>query len=80
LASQTSPEASATAEPPEEPAQVRSVFQGLRVTPNTSLKVWAPAPNSGVFDLPTITAPRASSRSTSKPERSGTWSAKIGEP
>ena len=27
------------------------VSQGLSVAPNTSLKVLAPAPNSGVFDL-----------------------------
>ncbi len=27
------------------------VFQGLRVGPKTSLKVLAPAPNSGVFDM-----------------------------
>jgi hypothetical protein len=59
------PVASAAAAPPEEPAQVRAVSQGLRVVPKTSLKVLAPAPNSGVFDLPMITAPRASSRSTS---------------
>jgi hypothetical protein len=37
--------------PPEEPAAEREVSQGLRVGPNTSLKVLAPAPNSGVFDL-----------------------------
>jgi hypothetical protein len=45
------PLASATAAPPEEPAAEREVFHGLRVAPNTSLKVCAPAPNSGVLDL-----------------------------
>ena len=45
------PVASATAAPPEEPAAERDVSQGLRVGPNTSLNVLAPAPNSGVFDL-----------------------------
>ena len=45
------PVASATAAPPEEPASERAVFQGLRVLPKTSLKVLAPAPNSGVFDI-----------------------------
>jgi hypothetical protein len=59
------PVASATAAPPEEPPQVRRVSQGLRVMPKTSLKVLAPAPSSGVFDLPKTTAPRLSSRSTS---------------
>ena len=50
-ASQAMPVASATAAPPEEPAADFDVSQGLRVAPNTSLKVLAPAPNSGVFDL-----------------------------
>jgi len=45
------PVASATADPPDEPAADREVFQGLRVRPKTSLKVLAPAPNSGVFDM-----------------------------
>ena len=35
----------------EEPATLRLVFQGLTVRPNTSLKVFAPAPNSGVLAL-----------------------------
>ena len=50
-ASHAMPVAKATAAPPEEPAAERAVFQGLRVAPNTSLNVLAPAPNSGVFDL-----------------------------
>ena len=50
-ASHAMPVASATAAPPEEPAAERDRSQGLRVAPNTSLKVLAPAPNSGVFDL-----------------------------
>ena len=75
VASQTCPVASATAEPPEEPPHVRLVSHGFRVGPNTSLKVCAPAPNSGVFDLASTTAPRSSSRSTRMSERSGTLSA-----
>src|SRR3954451_23126619 len=50
-ASQAVPVASATAAPPDEPAADLDVSQGLRVAPNTSLKVLAPAPNSGVLDL-----------------------------
>ena len=50
-ASQAVPETSAAPDPPDEPATERDVFQGLRVRPKTSLKVLAPAPNSGVFDL-----------------------------
>src|SRR5215470_11507862 len=50
-ASQAMPVASATAAPPDEPAADFDVSQGLTVAPNTSLKVLAPAPNSGVLDL-----------------------------
>src|SRR5258708_73134 len=50
-ASHAVPVASATAAPPEEPAAERDRSQGLSVAPNTSLKVLAPAPNSGVLDL-----------------------------
>ena len=74
------PVASATAAPPDEPPQVSAGFHGLRVTPNTSLKVLAPAPNSGVLVLPSTIPPAASIRSTGQAETSGTWSAKIGEP
>src|SRR6478609_9756176 len=45
------PLASAAAAPPVDPAAERDRSHGLRVDPNTSLKVLAPAPNSGVFDL-----------------------------
>ena len=75
VASQTCLVASATAEPPEEPPHVRLVSHGFRVGPNTSLKVCPPAPNSGVFDLATTTAPRSSRCSTTMSERSGTLSA-----
>ena len=51
VASHAIPVASATAEPPDEPAAESAVFQGLRVNPKTSLNVLAPAPNSGVLDL-----------------------------
>ena len=50
-ASHAVPVASAAAAPPEEPAAERDRSHGLRVGPNTSLNVLAPAPNSGVFDL-----------------------------
>ena len=51
LASQAMPLARATADPPDEPAQLLLVSQGLTVAPKTSLKVLAPAPNSGVLVL-----------------------------
>src|ERR1700759_1022991 len=50
-ASHAMPVARAAPGPPEEPAADRELSQGLRVAPNTSLNVLAPAPNSGVFDL-----------------------------
>src|SRR6267142_1865948 len=43
------PQATATAAPPEEPPQVFERSYGLRVAPNTALKVWLPAPNSGLL-------------------------------
>src|SRR3954462_2940168 len=43
------PVASATAAPPDEPAAKHDRLHGLRVSPNTSLNVLAPAPNSGVL-------------------------------
>ena len=46
----------------------------------TSLVVLAPWPSSGVLDLARTTAPRPSRVSTTMSERSGTLSAKIGEP
>jgi hypothetical protein len=50
-ASQAQPVASAAAAPPEDPPAERVGFHGLAVVPKTSLKVWPPAPNSGVFDF-----------------------------
>src|SRR5258708_34541525 len=55
LASQTSPVASATAEPPDEPPQVIAVFHGFSVRPNTSLKVLAPAAHSRALERASTT-------------------------
>ena len=51
---------------------VSDVFHGLRVRPNTSLKVEPPAPNSGVFDLAMTMPPLRSMRSTTGCEVVGT--------
>ena len=67
-ASQAMPVASATADPPDDPAAESAVFHGLSVAPNTVWKVLAPAPNSGVFDYAAITPPAASSVVTTKPD------------
>ena len=68
------PVATATAAPPLEPPQVSAGFHGLRVAPNTALNVFPPAPNSGVFVLPTTMAPAALRRWTTRSSASGTWS------
>ena len=56
-ASAIMPVASAAAPPPVDPPALRLGSHGLRVRPNTSLNVLAPAANSGQFVLPRITAP-----------------------
>src|SRR5215470_7112946 len=76
----TMPVATATAEPPEEPAGLSAGFQGLRVTPNTALTVWAPAANSGVLVLASTIAPAALRRRTTSASSSGTKSLNRGEP
>ncbi len=65
-------QASATADPPEDPPQVRAVSKGLRVAPYTSLTVLAPAPNSGVLVLPSAIAPARLSAATMRSSLSGT--------
>ena len=66
-AAATSPAATATAEPPDEPPGVCSRFHGLRVLPNAGPSVIGHWPSSGVFVLPTITAPAAFSRRATSP-------------
>ena len=75
VASGTMEVANATAEPPEEPPQMRLRSNGLPVGPYTALVVLAPAPNSGVLVLPTTMAPAARSTATIRSSRAGTWSA-----
>ena len=72
----TMPVARATAAPPLLPPHVFDMSQGLRVAPNTSLKVCEPAPSSGVLVLPTVMAPACRSRSTMRAVSSGTWPSK----
>ena len=79
-ASGSMPVATATAEPPDEPAGLSSGFQGLRVAPNSSLTVLAPVANSGVLVLASTMAPAALRRRTTSASSVGTWSLKSGEP
>src|SRR5439155_5038987 len=76
----TMPAASATAAPPLLPPHVFVGSNGLRVAPNTGLNVCDPAPNSGVFVLPTTIAPARRLRSTMSESSAGMKSLKIGEP
>ena len=62
------------------PPQVFVGSYGLRVAPNTALKVCDPAPNSGVFVFPSVMAPARRSRSTMRAVSSGTWCSKASEP
>ncbi|MNC84845.1 hypothetical protein D3C83_04130 [compost metagenome] len=67
-------QASATADPPDEPPALRLGSKGLPVAPHTTLRELAPAPNSGTLVLPTTTAPAARTRATMALSRSGTKS------
>src|SRR5688572_31983808 len=58
----TIPVASATAAPPLLPPHVLPVSYGFFVAPKIVLNVCDPAPNSGVFVLPNVTAPAARMR------------------
>jgi len=56
------PEATAAAEPAEEPPGTRSRAQGLCVGPKAEFSPEEPIANSSMFVLPTITKPASSSR------------------
>src|SRR5262249_54972340 len=59
------------AAPPLDPPAERVGSTGFSVVPNTVLKVWEPAANSGVLVLPMGTAPAARIRSTIRKSLSG---------
>src|SRR6185295_4779360 len=60
----TTPDATATAEPPELPPGTRSMSHGFLTTPYAELSFDEPMANSSMFAFPTTTAPAAISRST----------------
>ena len=68
----TMPVATATADPPDEPAGLSAGFHGLRVAPNSALTVFAPVANSGVLVLASTMAPAALRRRTTSASSSGT--------
>ena len=61
-ATATMPEATAAAEPPDEPPVECAVFHGLRDAPNRFGSVVGRIPNSGVLVLPHTTKPAARKR------------------
>src|SRR5258708_24342573 len=74
-ASGTIPQVRATAPPPVLPPQVFVKSYGLRVAPNTGLKVCEPRPHSGTLVLPMTMAPALFSRSDTKKSKFGMFSA-----
>ena len=72
--------ASATAAPPLLPPALFDGSYALRVTPNTSLKVCEPSPNSGVLLLPITMQPAAFMRDAMRPSSRATNSRIRGEP
>src|SRR4029079_7541430 len=74
------PVATATAEPPDEPAGDRAGFHGLRVAPNKSLTVLAPVANSGVFVFASTMAPAVLRRRTTSASSVGKLSLNSGDP
>ena len=65
-------QARATEAPPLDPPAERVVSHGLSVAPKTGLNVCEPAPHSGVLVLPTVIAPAARVRATSRESTAGT--------
>ena len=74
------PVASATAEPPLDPPDMRSGAHGLWALPIKKLTELIPHANSWVWALPIRIPPASRTLRTAAASRSGTWSANIGEP
>ena len=74
------PAATAAALPPLDPPGVTLRSHGLRVCPNSKFEVLMSAANSGVFDLPRMTAPASTSLSTRTASDSGTKSGESLDP
>ncbi len=67
-------QASAAADPPDEPPAFRRGSNGLPVAPQTTLRELAPAPISGILVLPVTMAPAARRRATSTLSCAGMFS------
>ena len=73
-ASETMPEATAAALPPDEPPGVRVVSHGFRAGPKRCGSVTGRIPSSGTLVLPTMMAPASRSRRTTEPSMGGSQS------
>ena len=71
----TMPEATAAAEPPEDPPLECSIAQGLRVGPKATGSVVIEVPSSGVLVRPRTTKPARLSLPTRKLSWRALWSA-----
>ena len=79
-AKRTSPAATATADPPDEPPGTRSSDHGFFTGPNAEFSFELPIANSSRFVFPTMTAPCASRRSTTVAEYAGMYPSRMREP
>src|SRR5207237_9004692 len=70
----------ATADPPDARPGTRSARHGFFTGPNAEFSFELPIANSSRFVLPTMTAPAASSRSTTVAEYAGMYPARMREP
>src|SRR6266540_635834 len=80
IASGASNEATAAAEPPDEPPGTRFRSQGLRDGPNAEFSVDEPIANSSMLVLPRITTPALRSRAVTVASYGGTQPSRIFEP
>src|SRR5438552_5163889 len=71
------PAATAAADPPEEPPGTRVGSHGLRTGPNAEFSFELPIANSSRFVLPSMTAPRSFSRTTTVASYAGMYPARI---
>src|SRR5215475_2388407 len=74
------PAAKAAAAPPEEPPDVISRFQGLRVVPKSGLSHWKSMAIVDKLDLPTIVTPARLNRDTLGASQFGRKFARGGKP
>ena len=80
IASGTARDATAAADPPDEPPGTREASHGFRAGPYAEFSFDEPIPNSSQFVFPTTTAPAATRRATHVASSGETKPARILEP